>query len=103
MKKPKKRKEPAKPQPGKVPMNAAERRAYLAIAKKGWIVTKRGWPDLACFDADGNLVAVECKKHGNQVLKECQSATMKALEKAGVRCFRYDPETGFTRYSEESC
>ncbi len=88
----------AKPSPGRVPRNVDERRAYLEFERRGWTVTKRGWPDLACFNNEtGELVVVECKRNASVNLKESQEVILKALAKAGIRCYRFDSEKGFKR------
>lgn len=74
--------------------NPYERQLYDELTAQGWDVTKRGWPDFACFKGD-NLALVEVKSGGNRHLKREQYRLMAALAKLGVRCFRWSSDGGF--------
>jgi hypothetical protein len=72
----------------------------LALRLQGWHVTKRGWPDFACFETEsGQFAVVECKRSATSPLTQAQSAIMDALGAAGIPCYRYDPVDGFTSIS----
>ncbi len=60
----------------------------------GWAVTKRGWPDFACYK-DGKLVCVEVKRKRGYRLKKEQLKLMLELVKHGVKCYRWAPDGGF--------
>lgn len=82
---------------GKLPRNLknpAERLFFQQLTTQGWYVTKRGWPDFACFKGD-NLALVEVKPTSRHHLKRGQYRLMVALAKLGVKCFRWTPDAGF--------
>lgn len=82
---------------GKIPRefkNPAEKQLYRELTSQGWQVTKRGWPDFACFKGD-NLALVEVKPRRSRHLKKEQYRLMAALAKLGVKCFRWSPDGGF--------
>jgi len=74
--------------------NEAERQLYRELISQGWSVTKRGWPDFACFKGN-NLALVEVKPKQSRRLKKEQWRLMSALAKLGVKCFRWSPDGGF--------
>jgi len=73
--------------------NQAEQALVQELTSQGWFVTKRGWPDFACFK-DGNLALVEVKAKSSHRLKRDQLRLMTALAKLGVRCFEWNPDRG---------
>lgn len=76
--------------------NRTERAFAVAARGDGWGVTKRGWPDYLCWKGD-ELICVEVKKEGLP-LSPYQKMVMGKLSKVGIRCFRWSPLTGFTKY-----
>ena len=78
-------------------LNKIEAEFQRLASSKGWIITKRGWPDFLCITPDG-VVAVECKprfkRKGSlqlfQLLKREQAAVFDILESAGIPCFVSD-------------
>jgi len=76
--------------------NKAELNFIEFSTKHGWEVTKRGWPDFACFKGR-RLVLVEVKKARTIHLKREQMRLMKALAKRGVECYRWSPDAGFEK------
>lgn len=73
--------------------------AFLRFAKKrGWRITKRGWPDFLCLSRSGEWFAVEVKPRrrdglpGTKALKPEQIACMDFLTTRGVRCYVSDGE-----------
>ncbi len=82
---------------GKIPReikNPAERQLFQELISQGWQVTKRGWPDFACYKGD-NLALIEVKPRRSRRLKRKQYQLMAALAKRGVKCFRWSPDGGF--------
>ena len=77
--------------------NKAEQSFAEDAQKRGWEVTKRGWPDFLCFK-DGRFVAVEVKKTRNSVLRMSQIRVMEALCMAGIRCYRFTPDEGMVAF-----
>jgi hypothetical protein len=75
------------------PENAFARDAEAA----GWTVSKRGWPDFACWHKDGRFCLVEVKPRTSSPLRARQHQVLLELARYGVPCYRWDPETGFTR------
>jgi len=80
--------------------NSAEKAFFDFIANDGWVATKRGWPDFACFRND-DLILVEVKPTANQHLKLDQYRLMESLSTRGIDCFRWNPETGFEQVTSE--
>lgn len=76
------------------PINKAEGAFYDLMGEHNWEVTKKGWPDFACFK-DGRLVLVEIKPKRSHRLKLWQSKLMLELVKNGVQCYRWSPDGGF--------
>lgn len=84
-------------QKGEIPReikNPAEKQLFKELTSQGWEVTKRGWPDFACFNGD-KVALIEVKPNRNQHLKRQQYRLMVALAKLGVKCFRWSPDGGF--------
>lgn len=77
--------------------NAAENECLRRLRRKGYDVTKRGWPDFLVFRPDGSLVCVEVKRTASDELRVTQQRVMHALLSAGIECYRFDPESGFSR------
>lgn len=71
--------------------------AYDFLEENGWTVTKRGWPDLFCFNENGEICCVEVKPHCTSQLKTNQVKIMQELSKYGVPCFKWTPEAGLER------
>ena len=81
---------------GKIPRNLknpAERAFFQQFVAQGWYVTKRGWPDFACFKGD-NLALVEVKRSSRRRLKKEQQLLIQALVKLRVKCFSWSPDGG---------
>jgi len=78
----------------KPPKNKAEAGLFNLMSSAGWEVTKRGWPDFACFK-DGKFVCIEVKPKRSHSLKMYQHKVMFALMQAGVKCYRWSPNDGF--------
>ena len=73
--------------------NAAEQACAKELTAQGWFVTKKGWPDFACFKGD-KLALVEVKQKSSHRLKRDQFRLLTALAKLGVNCFLWSPEQG---------
>jgi Holliday junction resolvase-like predicted endonuclease len=57
--------------------NRAEDQVFKSLLKRGWKVTKRGWPDFIA-ERDGKVMVVEVKRVG-QGLRGSQSFIMRRL------------------------
>lgn len=84
---------------GRKPKNDAEGKFWQEAAEMGWIVSKRGWPDFACWDGE-TFIAVEVKPKAHHRLKKMQVRIMRALVQAGVPCYRWTPQSGLVHISE---
>ena len=76
------------------PSNKSEALLYDKLKSHGWDITRRGWPDFACFK-DGKFVAIEVKPKRSHNLKIRQSQVMQSLVKGGIKCYRWSPDGGF--------
>ena len=79
------------------PKNAAEGAFFDEAQRRGWTLTKRGWPDFLAWK-DGEMIAVEVKPHCDHPLKREQLAVMAALSMRGVKCFRWTPDGGLEEF-----
>ena len=82
------------PNKSKPPLNKAEAEFFSSMESEGWELTKKGWPDFACFK-DGKLVLIEVKPKRSHRLKYWQHQIMFELVKHGIRCYRWSPDGGF--------
>jgi hypothetical protein len=96
---------PAKLSPQRPLRNDAEA-AFTAFAKRrGWVTSKRGWPDFFCAsspEADDQIMLVEVKPHRGRRLKSEQLCVMRALARYGVPCYRWSPDQGLTEVTPET-
>lgn len=86
--------------PKRVRRNTAERGLQEKMESLGWEVTKRGWPDFVCVK-DDKIIFVEVKKDAMNPLRREQRRLMEILHAAGLACFRWDPESGFTDWDRK--
>lgn len=70
-------------------------------ADAGWIVSKRGWPDFI-LRRGNEICFVETKSYPGTKLKREQQDVAEILAAAGLKVYRWDPETGFVRIKKES-
>jgi len=77
----------------RLPDNRHEAQCWREFEKKGWTVTKRGWPDLICYRGK-ELMVVEVKPRGDHPLKRQQGRILKALARNGVQSYRWAPDSG---------
>lgn len=84
-----------RPEPD-IPINEAEAQLYHKMIDGGWDVTRRGFPDFACFK-DDRLILVEVKPKRNHRLKTRQKQVMEKLSSLGIECYRWSPDVGFER------
>lgn len=77
------------------PRNEAEGMLYEQMSAQGWALTKRGWPDFFCIKGD-DICVVEVKPRAKTPLKPNQRIIMEKLKAYGVKCYRWDPDTGLT-------
>lgn len=68
------------------PKNKVERAFYDAASSKGWIVSKKGWPDFFCIHPDGKVMVAETKSNKPR-LAPWQNIVMKVLANHGIECF----------------
>lgn len=82
----------------KRPKNKPEGLFHDWAIQQGYLITKRGWPDFfIAIKNSGQIALIEVKPHNGRCLSRHQSVVMLALAAFGVPCFRWSPETGFTR------
>lgn len=88
-----------KVKPAKAPKNSTEKQFFEFADAQGWVVTKKGWPDYACFlPAENNrFLVVEIKSLRSHKLRAWQWKVLEALTSCGVESYRWSPETGFTK------
>ncbi|KKM70537.1 hypothetical protein LCGC14_1439760 [marine sediment metagenome] len=78
----------------KAPKNQAEAEFFTLMKGHDWELTKKGWPDYACFK-NGKLILIEVKPRRSHRLKYWQHKIMLELVKHGIRCYRWSPDGGF--------
>ena len=78
----------------KAPINKAEAELFNLMADKGWELTKKGWPDFACFK-DDKLILIEVKPKRSHRLKYWQKKIMEELIRHDIKCYRWSPDGGF--------
>ena len=79
---------------GNTPYNKAESKFYDEMKKRNWVLTKRGWPDFACFK-DNRLILVEVKPdRGQKRIKENQFALLQLFASYGIDCYLWSPKKG---------
>jgi hypothetical protein len=83
------------------PKNPSELECWNKLIADGWFVSKKGWPDFACFK-DGKFAVVEVKPKRGHRLKRAQYRTMLALVKSGVKCYKWSPDSGFELITEST-
>lgn len=76
------------------PCNRSEALCFDKLYKDGWEVTKRGWPDFACFRGE-EMAFVEVKPSKRARLTKMQYKIMMALIQRGITCFWWSPDKGF--------
>ena len=79
--------------PSGKPKNEAEGLCFDKLTEGGWDVSKKGWPDFFCM-RDGEIIAVEVKRHRGQRLKKPQVRVLRALVEHGIPCYRFDGDSG---------
>jgi len=84
---------------GRKPKNLAEGLLWEDLVKRGWRVTKRGWPDFFAMK-DGEIALIEVKHHKGHPLKGEQALIMQELTKRDIPCYLWTPEDGFTKFSQ---
>ncbi len=67
-----------------------------AALRYGYVASKRGWPDFICYGED-DTICVEVKRTGRCHLSAQQWRVMQFLADHGIRCFLWNPKTGFTK------
>ena len=82
---------------GRIYRNEAEDRCAVRLRRRGYEATKSGWPDFLVFRPDGSLVVVEVKRQATHRLKVTQARVFAVLLRAGIECYRFDPDAGFRR------
>jgi hypothetical protein len=68
------------------PKNKTEGAFFDAATTKGWIVSKKGWPDFFCLHPDGSVMVVETKPNKHR-LAPWQNIIMTILSQNGIPCF----------------
>jgi hypothetical protein len=81
------------------PKNQAQAQFFDLAISKGWSVTTRGWPTFF-GQRNGEAIAVEVVSSSGRKLRSDKEAVIRALMAAGVKCFLWSPEEGFTSLSD---
>ena len=76
--------------------NEAEKVFVDTAREQGWIVTKRGYPDVICYK-NGDVMLVEVKRRRKYRLKSSQSRFMGHLSKYGVKCYKWSPDNDWLK------
>jgi hypothetical protein len=78
------------------PANNLERGVWRSISDDGYLVLKRGWPDLAVIDLNRQklVAAVEVKSETDQV-RPAQHAILNAMVASGIPSYVYKDGKGF--------
>ena len=88
------------------PKNKSEGLYFDLLEKGGWKTTKRGYPDFFCYreneDGEAEFMLVEVKPKRSYRLKFMQLKVMKMLASKGVPCYRWSPDSGFTKITHSS-
>lgn len=83
--------------PQRRPKNKAEAEFFDYAESNNWVITKKGAPDFACFLPNSDFCFVEVKATRTRRLKAWQWKVMEKLSSYGIKCYRWSPETGFTK------
>ena len=78
----------------RLPRNKHEREFYDLMKGEGWFITKRGWPDFACFRGEDFMV-VEVKEKRSHRLKKSQYRLLKTFARHGIKAFKWGSDEGF--------
>jgi hypothetical protein len=80
------------------PKNKAESIVHKSLTSKGWLVSKRGWPDFFAINPKtGHLAVIEVKPSRGRQLKKHQRIVMHILAAFNIPCFLWNPDSGFSR------
>ena len=82
---------------GSAPKNRAEGTFHRMMTKRGWKLTKKGWPYFFMVKDNRKIALVECKPARSRRLKKHQHMVMYVLASFGVPCYRWSPDDGFIR------
>jgi len=69
--------------------NRVEDQFHEWVVDKGWIPTKRGWPDFLCVAEDGRFIAVEVKSREDERLQPEQEIVCRLLNQLGLPTYRW--------------
>jgi hypothetical protein len=81
------------------PKNLAQAQFFDLAMKNGFTLTSRGWPTFFVQKA-GRTVAVEVVSSKGRKLREDKKLVVAALQAAGIECFLWSPEEGFTSLAD---
>lgn len=91
---------------GRTVKNQAERKLQELMSARGFVTTKRGWPDFFCQNPKtGEICIVEVKPRTDRSLKPEQEIVMAFLKSMGVRVYRFngdEEELSDILYARES-
>jgi len=79
-------------------INRPEAEAKAELKRRGWEVTRKGFPDYICYHRDGSLAFVEVKPDGRAPLKWSQHKLFFVLARYGIPVFRWDPDEGLVLF-----
>ena len=88
--------------PQKRPKNRCEGLLFDELLSDGWTITKRGWPDFACWHPEKGFIVVEVKPKHRKRLKLEQNRLLKELARQGVKVYRWAPQGGFRQIIHDS-
>lgn len=75
------------------PKNPVVRAAWNALLRKGYAVTKQGWPDVVGFnEKTGTVALVTVRRHRSRRIKQLQHLLIKSLIRGGTISYEFDGE-----------
>ena len=89
----------------KCPKNESEKMLFETMTEKGWICSKKGWPDFFAFKKDNGkikIALIEVKAKHTHRLKKMQVMVLELLAQYNVPCYRWSPDKGFEQIMGET-
>jgi Holliday junction resolvase len=80
--------------PVRKPRNPAERVCVEKLAAMGYVVHRKGWPDLLA-ERDGAFIVIEVREKRSRRHKGLQRRVMQQLVARRVKAYQWDADKGF--------